>query len=807
MNSRPVIRPVRIALLVMALFTATMTALATQTGLAFDTPTPRFSSLEQAVDAGVVPRELVSEVRQGKDTVAITHIDDNRKVIALEAVARHSNPVRAYEHLPIVTATLNSEQSLLALANSPEVRRISPNRRYRNQLDDSLAWLGQPEAKTFGATGAGTYVAVIDSGVDLARPAFGSCTAPSLPPTCRVALLPPDFTTKFSKPYSDGQNDDACTSFHGTHVAGVVAGSAPATMLIVADVFQPASTDCKDQIAWGSDILAAVDYIIGLKQSGLNIVAVNMSFSDGARSTTDSCFDDMGIGALRSAGITPVAAAGNAALANGVYQGDGISSPACIAGTLAVGALHTGGGEAAFSQSAPISSLLFAPGIAISSAGLVKSGTSMAAPFVAASIAMTAQMRPDWTLDQRLRFLLDSSAPIPARYQPRLDQRLDLSSWPQMLVRPANDDRASAKPTTSATSFVNAYSATVEAGEPSHGGVEPIRTIWYRHVMSRTGRLNIESRNAVGVYFPNDPTILVPSIVSKCLGNTLSNCVRVAAQQGDVIEVALSGASEDDWLFFSKFSESGEMYFQRFVSAPKPQTLTLKVSGPTTPIVHVVDLGADSAGDPYTAPVIARNAHNDTVIGPFVGNNLGVLVGDTPGSATLLLSAGSATTNDFADDGAELVGASGEARHSNALATPTTGSAFDRDLWYRWLSPGTGRFMVSTYGSNFDTDLCVRSPLDEQCAVGKPSESGGPIGSGVSAFVHVGVGDVVTVRVGSSVQGVAQGTVRLRWRYISEERHPAPGNPDRGEPPTRPETPIGVVVPPRQRTPSPSAGP
>ncbi len=782
----------------------------------------RFATVADAVQAGVVTQGLASQLATGRPLVVLGRTrndtltavgatghaaegqssaaqrralvaegkDDVRDVVQLSA-----EQFRDYPNLPAFSTNIRTEEELLALANSESVARLTQDRLYHQSLTDNLAWIGQPAAVNAGATGAGTFVALIDSGVDMSRPAFGSCTAVNTPATCRVARLPPDFTTRNGVPYSDGQNDDGCASLHGTHVAGIIAGTAPATKLVVADVFQPVGSDCRVQAAWGSDILAAVDYLIGLKVSGLNIVTANMSFGDDTRSLVDTCIDDAGIGYLRSVGIQPVAAAGNFALSNGIYQGDGVSSPACVAGTIPVGAVALSGQQAPFSQSAPLPSMIFAPGANISSAGLVKSGTSMATPFIAAALAMVNEARPDWTMQQRAQFLRDSSLPVANLYQDRLERRLDLSQWPAMLRAPTNDDRSSADPTTTQARLVNAYAATSEPGEAAHGGVPAQRTIWYRHVMTRSGRLNVESQNAIGVYSTRaDSTSL------SCVGNAFANCVRVAGEVGDVIDIAISGTSANDWYLTSKFAESGEMYLRQFLSAPTPTVLTIQTSGASVPRVTVVDLLGAASANPYAARVVARNAPGSKTVGPFMGSTLAVLIGDVTGPVLLMSTKGVSSANDSPSMAVDLHTNSGERDDTTVSATPTTGDAFDRDLWYRWTAAGSGRLIVRTAGSNIDAQLCLSSPTAQDCATGTP-DSGG-----ASAVITVEPGDVVQVRAGIMANGVGQGTLRLRWEFVDDTRHVVSPGSDGSPPQRRTGTPpVGAPGPTGSRTPAPRA--
>lgn len=297
----------------------------------------------------------------------------------------------------------------------------------------SLPLINQPKAFEAGFTGAGTSVAVLDTGVNFKAAAFGPCSGVNAPaPTCRVV-----FTSDVNT--NDQQLDD---DGHGTNVAGIVAGVAPGTKLIVLDVF--------DRGKQSSDtaILAALDWVAKNKKL-YNIVAVNMSLGSQSFFTRPcggtpyaSAFAN-----LRQIGVLPVVASGNSAGAGGKFT-NGVSSPACTPGALSVGAVYDAGGGAyqgsctdrgtktdqvaCFSQSGPTLGLL-APGSRIDAAGLTKSGTSQAAPHVAGAVAALVSKCPKATPDQVEQALVNSGPTItdPRNKLPR--RRLDLLAAGQAL--------------------------------------------------------------------------------------------------------------------------------------------------------------------------------------------------------------------------------------------------------------------------------------------------------------------------------------------------------------------------------------
>jgi subtilisin family serine protease len=260
---------------------------------------------------------------------------------------------------------------------------------------ESVPLVRAPEAQRAGFTGAGTAVAVLDTGVDYRRAAFGPCTGPDTPQrVCRVAVA----TSVANGP---GQLDP---NGHGTNVSGIVLGIAPQTRLIVLDVFDGdrAST---------AQILAALDWVLKHKRE-YNIVAVNLSLGAETHrrsacrlSPYTSVFRD-----LREAGVLPIVAAGNGGMVGGRFV-NGVASPACVPGAVSVGAVYDSpqgvrvypgtcterstraDQVTCWSQSGPTLSL-WAPGSRITAAGITKEGTSQAAPHVAGAVAALASKCP-----------------------------------------------------------------------------------------------------------------------------------------------------------------------------------------------------------------------------------------------------------------------------------------------------------------------------------------------------------------------------------------------------------------------------
>ena len=306
--------------------------------------------------------------------------------------------LRDYRALPVVLVRIRSRAQLRRLAAVPSVVGIGADRRDEAMLTQSLPLIGQPVVAAGGATGAGTAVAVLDTGVDFTRPAFGSCATVGAP-GCRVVVAQ-DFAP------DDGLRDDPAAGFHGTNVSGIVAGVAPDTKLLGLDVFSGLGSNTSAQIA-------AINFVIA-NQATFNIRALNMSLGSAESFHTSSCSDpaDARVAAFanaRAAGILPIIAAGNDRFANGSNH-VGISRPACIPGVIPVGAVYDGnnggitwGGPNANDRCTDATSaadritcfsqvwtnpMVLAPGALIVAAGVQQGGTSQAAPHVAGAVAV-----------------------------------------------------------------------------------------------------------------------------------------------------------------------------------------------------------------------------------------------------------------------------------------------------------------------------------------------------------------------------------------------------------------------------------
>jgi subtilisin family serine protease len=133
----------------------------------------------------------------------------------------------------------------------------------------NLQLINQPQAASYGYTGVGTTVTVIDTGVNYAVADFGSCTAPGVPTGCKVNACV-DLT---------GNNNCLDGNGHGTNVAGIVVAVAPGSNIAAVKVFNPDGTSTI------APVIAGIKWAIS-NRSAYNIVAINMSLGDGSYHTS-----------------------------------------------------------------------------------------------------------------------------------------------------------------------------------------------------------------------------------------------------------------------------------------------------------------------------------------------------------------------------------------------------------------------------------------------------------------------------------------------------------------------------------------
>lgn len=324
-------------------------------------------------------------------------------------------------HLPYLIVDITNQDQIDRLAQSPLVRYIHAEHTYEHQLTESLNLVNQPEAKNAGFTGAGTSVAVLDTGVDYTHSAFGSCASAGAA-NCKV-IYAADFAT------NDNNRDD---NGHGTNVSGIVLGVAPDTGIIGLDVFE------SNGLAYSSAIIAAINWVVA-NQATYNIQAINMSLG-GGRYYADCSTDTFAsaVQTARDAGILSAIATGNNAYT------DSISSPSCVPAAVSVGAVYdTNMGGVGWSTCTDTTTAadkvtcfsnsddtveLLAPGALITAAGQTMGGTSQATPHVAGAIALLRAAFPTETVTKTVARLANTGTSVTDTRNGLVRPRIDVNA-------------------------------------------------------------------------------------------------------------------------------------------------------------------------------------------------------------------------------------------------------------------------------------------------------------------------------------------------------------------------------------------
>ncbi|RJR22852.1 MAG: peptidase S8 [Nitrospiraceae bacterium] len=315
-----------------------------------------------------------------------------------------------YSHLPLTLLHLRSSAALNRLLEFTEVIAVHENGTVYPHLSQSFPLINQPEAADAGYEGAGTTVAVLDTGVNYTRAEFGPCTAPGVPVDCKV-IEAVEIAT------NDNSLDD---NGHGTNVSAIVVGVAPVSRIAGLDVFNP------DGTASDAMVISGINWAIA-NQSAYNIVSINMSLGDSTRYTSPCSNQHTNpyvtpVNQARAAGIMPVSSSGNKGYTNGIER------PGCTPGIISVGAVYDAniGGvsysvcsDAAtsadkvtcFSNSSSFLTML-APGAAITAGGYTKYGTSQAAPHVAGAVAVLRAAYPTESIDTTTSRLTSAGEPV-----------------------------------------------------------------------------------------------------------------------------------------------------------------------------------------------------------------------------------------------------------------------------------------------------------------------------------------------------------------------------------------------------------
>ncbi|MBP6597953.1 MAG: trypsin-like serine protease [Giesbergeria sp.] len=368
----------------------------------------------------------------------------------LPQAVQQNSTVRRFVSVPYLAMSVTA-QELKALEQMPEITSIQKDEAVPATLVNSVPHIGGSTAWGKGYSGAGQVVAVLDTGVEKTHPLLkNKVVAEACYSTTDIAKgvtsVCPGGVGTSTAAGSGLPCTDSLGCSHGTHVAGIVAGSdgsssAPAGVakdanIIAMQVFSmfASEADCgvgqaPCALSFSSDQIMALEQVYALRNVH-SIAAVNMSLGGGKYTDPSTCNSEQSaikavIDSLRSVNIATIIASGNEGYV------DALGAPGCISSAISVGSTWAKSGAeycgasasyanaddiSCFSNSANFLNLL-APGSQINSSvlnGLYQSlsGTSMAAPHVAGAWALIKQKKYSASVDEVLNAFVSTGKPV-----------------------------------------------------------------------------------------------------------------------------------------------------------------------------------------------------------------------------------------------------------------------------------------------------------------------------------------------------------------------------------------------------------
>jgi subtilisin family serine protease len=497
-------------------------------------------------DLTVVPTDAVSLVEQGRldprlfDVSELVRLGytDAHAMLPLIVSYRHSAAAAGtaaatttVRELPSINGAAVVRDRARAsdfwhwMTSSSEVEKVWLDGVAKPRLDVSVPQIGAPTAWRLGLTGAGVTVGVLDSGIKADHPDLAG-----------KVVEAKDFT---------GTQPDARDDVgHGTHVAGIIAGTGAASggryRGVAPDAKLISGKVCVSYGCPESSVIAGMEWIAP------KVRVVNVSLGGESTDGTDPMSQAVNNLTARF-GTLFVAAGSNDRSIDLPDPTTSVSSPAVADAALAVGSVSARDATSPFSGSGPrigdyaVKPDIAAPGESIVSARApgtaagdenpvdanytALSGTSMATAHVAGAAAILLQQHPDWAADRLKPALMSTAKPTAGVFEQGAG-RVDVAR--------------------AVTQRVSAIGGSVNYGFLAWPHNEPVsRTVGYRNDGDSAVTLRLATPDGFTapdqVVVPAHGTAQVTVSANPAGGSTGLRGARLTATAGDVVvQTALS---------------------------------------------------------------------------------------------------------------------------------------------------------------------------------------------------------------------------------------------------------------------------
>jgi serine protease AprX len=321
-----------------------------------------------------------------------------------KTLGKSFQPNKVFKYIHAFSANLTAKQ-IKQLEQYQEVEFIEENINLHINLDTANQWFSTQKAREdFDLTGAGVTIAIVDTGVDNQHVDLSGNKVTGWR----------DFVNGNEAPYDD--------QGHGTHVASIAAGTGEANNRYTGVAPEASIVGVKvlDRNGSGSmtQIMEGIEWLID-QRDNLNIQVANLSLGSTESSDGRDALSQV-VNAAVDHGITVVVAAGNSGPNR--YT---IGTPAAAARAITVGSMadvgqggfflndYSSRGPTADGRTKPD---IVAPGYEMTAARVNSrtgyatfSGTSMAAPYVAGTVALMLEAQEDLTPEQ-IKSILEETA-------------------------------------------------------------------------------------------------------------------------------------------------------------------------------------------------------------------------------------------------------------------------------------------------------------------------------------------------------------------------------------------------------------